>query len=114
MNDAPVPPELPQSERSSVWCTTPENVLSSWSSADWSPRSCGSLTVRHHAGTTDVDVQVDLEVAAGAVNTERLEQALRNAEFVPDHQRTWRWIADGIDTGTVIKFELLVDLDDQR
>lgn len=40
-----------------------------------------------HAGTTDVDVQVDLEVACGAVNTARLENALRNAEFTPDAER---------------------------
>ncbi|MGF1667132.1 MAG: hypothetical protein ACFCVC_12780, partial [Acidimicrobiia bacterium] len=30
-----------------------------------------------HAGTTDVDVQVDLEIAAGSVNMARLETALR-------------------------------------
>lgn len=36
-----------------------------------------------HAGTTDVDVQVNLEIAYGAVNAARLEQALQNAEFVP-------------------------------
>lgn len=66
-----------------------------------------------HAGTTDVDVQVNLEVAAGAVNTARLEGALRNAEFVPDPERVWRWEADGLGLKTVVKFELLVDLDDQ-
>jgi hypothetical protein len=64
-----------------------------------------------HAGTTDVDVQVDLEVACGAVNTARLENALRNAEFEPDNERVWRWIADGTSTKTVVKFELLADLD---
>jgi hypothetical protein len=37
-----------------------------------------------HAGTTDVDVQVDLEIACGTVNTARLERALRNAEFEPN------------------------------
>ena len=36
-----------------------------------------------HAGTTDIDVQVDLEVSTGAVNGGRLERALRNAEFSP-------------------------------
>lgn len=36
-----------------------------------------------HAGTTDVDVQVNLELASGAVNMSRLERALRNAEFEP-------------------------------
>jgi hypothetical protein len=63
-----------------------------------------------HAGTTDVDVQVDLEIACGAVNTARLELALRNAEFEPDTERVWRWVADGT-TKTVVKFELLADLD---
>ncbi len=29
-----------------------------------------------HAGTTDVDVQVDLEIASGSVNAVRLEKAL--------------------------------------
>lgn len=43
-----------------------------------------------HAGTTDVDVQVDLEIACGAVNASRLEQALRSAEFKPDNERVWR------------------------
>ena len=65
-----------------------------------------------HAGTTDVDVQVDLEIACGSVNTTRLEQALRNAEFEPDGERSWRWKADGPTPRTVVKFELLADLDD--
>lgn len=65
-----------------------------------------------HAGTTDVDVQVDLEIACGSVNTSRLEQALRNAEFEPDSERVWRWAAEGSAPRTVVKFELLADLDD--
>jgi len=73
---------------------------------------CADSAFRH-AGTTDVDVQVDLEIACGSVNTRRLEQALRNAEFQPDADRVWRWIADGTTTRIVIKFELLADLDDQ-
>jgi len=64
-----------------------------------------------HAGTTDVDVQVDLEVACDAVNTARLENALRNAEFEPDTERVWRWVADGTSVKTVVRFELLADLD---
>lgn len=44
-----------------------------------------------HAGTTDVDVQVNLEIAAGSVNSARLEQALFNAEFEPDAAHVWRW-----------------------
>lgn len=63
-----------------------------------------------HAGTTDVDVQVDLEIACGATNTAKLERALRNAEFEPDNERRWRWTADGTPTRTVVKFELLADL----
>ena len=67
----------------------------------------------HHAGTTDVDVQVDLEIACGSVNMKRLELALRKAEFTPDNEKVWRWSADGLTPRTVIKFELLADLDDQ-
>lgn len=65
-----------------------------------------------HAGTTDVDVQVNLEIASGSANMARLENALRNAEFVPDSDRSWRWVA-GEDPRTIVKFELLADLDDQ-
>lgn len=65
-----------------------------------------------HAGTTDVDVQVDLEIACGTVNTLRLERALRNAEFEPDAHRVWRWTTNGGGTTTVVKFELLADRDD--
>lgn len=64
-----------------------------------------------HAGTTDVDVQVDLEIAADSVNAKRLEQALANAEFVPDEENIWRWRA--ADDRVVVKFELLADQDDQ-
>ena len=66
-----------------------------------------------HAGTTDVDVQIDLEIACGAVNAARLEHALHNAEFVPEDGRTWRWVADGATAATVVKFELLADLRDE-
>jgi hypothetical protein len=64
-----------------------------------------------HAGTTDVDVQVDLEIALGGANSRRLEHALRNAEFEPDGERAWRWVAEGTSSKTVVKFELLADLD---
>lgn len=66
-----------------------------------------------HAGTTDVDVQVDLEIAAGAVNTARLERALANAEFVVDPDRVWRWQAEIGGRKAIVKFELLADLDSQ-
>ena len=65
-----------------------------------------------HAGTTDIDVQVDLEVASGAVNGPRLERSLRNAGFVPENGRVWRWVAGGTLAPTVVKFELLADLRD--
>lgn len=61
-----------------------------------------------HAGTTDVDVQVDLEISGGAVNAGRLERALQKAGFRPDAGYVWRWRADNGDA--VIKFELLADL----
>lgn len=68
-----------------------------------------------HSGTTDVDVQVNLEIAAGTVNAQRLERALLNAEFEPDAERVWRWRTDDRDGegASMIKFELLADLDDQ-
>ncbi len=34
-----------------------------------------------------------------------------NAEFQPDSERVWRWVADGYAPKTVVKFELLADLD---
>jgi hypothetical protein len=63
-----------------------------------------------HAGTTDVDVQVNLEISSGSVNAVRLESALRRAEFTPDEHNVWRWkTASGPQA--VIKFELLADLE---
>ena len=67
-----------------------------------------------HAGTSDVDVQVDLEIAYGAANAARLEQALKNAEFVPDAGCVWRWVAGGQFSRTVARFEILADLHDQQ
>lgn len=73
---------------------------------------CSASDVQH-AGTTDVDVQVNLEISGGAVNAARLEQALRNAEFVPDTQNIWRWRTNA-GPQAVIKFELLADMDNHR
>lgn len=74
---------------------------------------CSASEVRH-AGTTDVDVQVDLELAAGAEHARRLEIALKNADFHVDSDRVWRWeTVQGGGYKAVIKFELLADLDDQ-
>lgn len=70
---------------------------------------------RLHAGTTDVDVQVDLEIAGGAEHARRLEIALQNADFHVDAERVWRWeTVHGGGYKAVIKFELLADLDDQQ
>ena len=66
-----------------------------------------------HAGTTDIDVQVDLEIAGGTVQAARLEQALRRAEFEPS-KGVWRWtFSDPSGVRAVVKFELLADLDDK-
>lgn len=67
-----------------------------------------------HAGTTDIDVQLDLEIATGSVNAARLEQALRDAEFKPDPDRIWRWQVRDWSPPAIIKFELLADLPDER
>ena len=64
-----------------------------------------------HAGTTDVDVQVDFEIVTGSANAKRLENALANAEFEVDPSRAWRWLWDDGGTRAVVKFELLSDLD---
>lgn len=66
---------------------------------------------RAHVGTTDVDVQVDLEIQGGLLNAVRLENALREASFTPDSSRVWRW-KDETVVGAVVKVEFLVDLDD--
>ncbi len=74
---------------------------------------CSNFAFRH-AGTTDVDVQVDLEIASGATNTPRLEGALAAAGFAPDPQRLWRWqLQTNTGRKAEVKFELLADLDDQ-
>lgn len=68
---------------------------------------------RLHAGTIDVDVQVDLEIAGGAEHARRLEIALKNADFRVDSERVWRWeTVQGGGYKAVIRFELLADLDD--
>ena len=77
------------------------------------PELLCSGSVFRHAGTTDIDVQVDLEVASGSVNATRLERALRDAGFVPEGGQVWRWAADETITRTIVKFELLADLRDQ-
>ena len=71
---------------------------------------CSGATYRH-IGTTDVDVQVDLEIQGGTVNGARLEAALTAVGFRPDTQKVWRW-RDESAPGMVVKIEFLADLDD--
>lgn len=66
-----------------------------------------------HAGTTDIDVQVNLEIECNAVNSGRLERALRNAEFKPDSEQVWRWRVISDEIRAEVKFELLADLDNE-
>lgn len=72
-----------------------------------------SQAARPHVGTTDVDVQVKLEIEGGSVRAARLEDALRVANFTPDSTRVWRW-RDESAPGLVVKVEFLADLDDVR
>lgn len=66
-----------------------------------------------HAGTTDIDVQVNLEIECNAVNTARLERALRNTEFEPNSEQVWRWRVISDEVRAEVKFELLADLDNE-
>ena len=70
---------------------------------------CAGSGMRH-AGTTDLDVQVNLEISSGSVNAVRLEQSLRLAKFTPDERNIWRWKSLS-GPQAVIKFELLADLE---
>src|SRR5919106_3742309 len=75
------------------------------------PELLCSTSAQQHAGTTDIDVQVNLEIESNAVNTARLERALRNAEFEPDSEQVWRWRVVSNEIRAEVKFELLADLD---
>lgn len=66
-----------------------------------------------HVGTLDVDVQVNLEIASGAVNAVRLERALLNAGLLPEPTRKWRWVTDMHHSEPAVEFELLADLQNQ-
>ena len=72
-----------------------------------------SKAARQHVGTTDVDVQVDLEIQAGARNAARLERALLTAQFKPSSQYVWRW-QDRSVPRAVVKIEFLADLSTER
>lgn len=77
------------------------------------PELLCSGSARQHAGTTDIDVQVNLEIECNVVNTARLERALRNAEFEPDSEQVWRWRVVSDEVRAEVKFELLADLDSE-
>jgi len=63
-----------------------------------------------HAGTTDIDVQVDLEIATGSIDAPRLEKALRNAGFLPGDKNVWRWQTRIFgETKAEVTFDLLAD-----
>jgi len=70
-----------------------------------------SGAAHQHVGTTDVDIQVDLEIQGGSVNAARLERALREANFFPDSAKVWRWRDQSVPH-SVVKVEFLADLDD--
>jgi hypothetical protein len=70
-----------------------------------------SNSSRRHIGTTDVDVQVNLEIQGGCVNSARLERALLTVGFKPDSERVWRW-KDEAAPAMVVKIEFLADIDD--
>lgn len=66
-----------------------------------------------HAGTTDVDIQVNFEIACNLANVVRLEQALRDAGLLPAGDKLWRWTTNVAATETEVRFELLADIPDR-
>ena len=63
-----------------------------------------------HAGTTDVDVQVDLEIACGAVNTAARDRATER-RVRAGHREGLAMGGRRSPAKTVVKFELLADLE---
>ncbi len=76
------------------------------------PELLCSEALRKHEGTTDVDVQIDLEIQQGSVNAIKLGKALEESGFVPTSGGVWRW-QDVSVPGVVVKMEFLADLSDQ-
>src|SRR5208282_3506967 len=68
-----------------------------------------SSAAHQHIGTTDVDVQVDLEIQSGAANAARLERALQGSGFIPSGGYAWRWW-DASLPGVVVIIDFLADL----
>lgn len=69
---------------------------------------CTTTEIRHQ-GTTDVDIQINLEVEVDGVHAFELEQALLAAGFSADPEQLWRWLDH--EHGTIVKVEFLCDLD---
>lgn len=71
---------------------------------------CSKAALRH-IGTTDVDLQVNVEIANAGANASRLEAALRASGFSEDSESAWRWRDEG-DRTAVVTIEFLADLED--
>lgn len=74
-----------------------------------------ALLCPRHAGTTDIDVHIDLEVQTNMHDDlRRLEAALVASDFVPDKERVWRWKAPTISGPQAeIRCEILTDSNTQ-
>ena len=76
------------------------------------PQMLCSAAAMPHAGTSDIDVQVDLEIASDSAGARRLEAALQAAGFEPDDE-VWRWqTTTSHGSRAVVQFELLADQED--
>lgn len=73
------------------------------------PELLCTTTEARHQGTTDVDIQINLEVELDDEHASELEQALLAAGFSADSEQMWRWLDH--EHGTVVKVEFLCDLD---
>lgn len=73
------------------------------------PQLLCSAAAMPHAGTSDIDVQVDLEIGSDSVGARRLESSLVAAGFEPAGEG-WQWqTTTTFGTKAVVKFELLAD-----
>lgn len=73
------------------------------------PQLLCSAAAVPHAGTTDIDVQVDLEISRDLAGARRLKTALHAAGFVPEGE-VWRWMTTtSHGTRAIVRFELLAD-----
>lgn len=73
------------------------------------PEMLCTTTEARHQGTTDVDIQMNLEVELAGEHAFELEQALLAAGFSADPEQMWRWLDH--EHGAVDNVEFLCDLD---